>query len=482
MNAQGNGQQNGRRNGARRSPEMGRALLCGVGALLGLLAGSAAASVGPQAAGQLAGRLMPLGGERAGNADGGIPPWDGGLTPQRRPPQWQPGSRYIDPYAGEKPLLVIARDNLATYTARLSPGQQALFARYPDSYQLPVYPSHRSYAAPDVFYAGTYRNATQAFLDDGGETSGGTPQHAVAGIPFPLPENGAEAIWNQRLRWRGAGRERTYVRISVSPDGSASLVRLAERARYEAIDAAPRKKIGQVLTYTATAVFEPAKLAGTLKLVYDTLLPPPRAWQLSPGQSFIAATSEAGDDTPVLGANGLLHEDQFEGYSGSPARYEWKLSGKRELYVPYNSYRLHDAALSYSDLLTAHHLNTAVTRYELHRVWVLEGRCRPGQACGWPRRTLYLDEDSWQVLLAELYDEADRLVVLQEVHTLMAYDQPVLLPALETVYDLVGGRYLATGMNNQAPEASFGAAELDAFESGAMHGWAKHIGAVAPRD
>ena len=459
-----------------------REMYCCAGVLLWLLAGSAAASVGAQAAGQLAGRLTPLGGERAGNADGSIPAWDGGLTPQRRPPQWQPGGRYIDPYADEKPLLLIGKDNLASYAARLSLGQQALFARYPDSYRLPVYASHRSYAAPDAFYAGTYRNATQTFLDDGGDTADGTPQHAVSGIPFPLPENGAEAIWNQRLRWRGSGRERIYVQISVSPDGAASLVRLAERARYESIDAAPRKKIGQVLAYSASAVFEPAKLAGTLKLVYDTLLPQPRAWQLSPGQRFIAATSEAGGDTPVLGANGLLHEDQLEGYNGSPARYEWKLNGKRELYVPYNSYRLHDAALSYSELLGPHHLNVDATRYELHRVWVLQGKCRGGQSCAWPRRTLYLDEDSWQVLLAEQYDVTDRLAALQEVHTLMAYDQPLLLPALETVYDLVGGRYLASGMNNQAPEITFGAAELDAFDADAMHGWAKRLGAVAPKD
>jgi len=454
-----------------------------IGGLLSLLAGAAAASVGPQVAAQLAGRLTPLGGERAGNADGSIPAWDGGLTPQRRPPQWQPGGRYIDPYADEKPLFLIGKDNLAAYAAKLSPGQQALFARYPDSYRLPVYPTHRSYAAPDAFYAGTYRNATQAFLDDGGDTATGMPQHAVAGIPFPLPENGVEALWNQRLRWRGAGRERVYVEISVSPDGAGSPVRLAERARYETIDAAPRsKKIGQVLAYTASAVFEPAKLAGTLKLVYDTLLPPPRAWQRSPGQQFIAATGEAGGDTPALGANGLLEEDQLEGYNGSPARYEWRLAGKRELYVPYNSYRLHQADLGYAQLLAPHHLNPDVTRYELHRVRVLEGHCRPAQPCTWPHRTLYLDEDSWQVLLAELYGVEDRLEELQEVHTLMAYDQPLLLPALETVYDLDGGRYLAGGMNNQAPEMTFGAAEPGAFDPGEMSSWARHLGAVEPKD
>ena len=453
-----------------------------VAGLLCLLAGTAAASVGPQAAAQLAGKLTPLGGERAGNAEGSIPPWDGGLTPQRRPAEWQAGGRYVDPYAGDKPLLIIDHGNLASYAGRLSPGQQALFARYPDSYRMAIYPSRRSAAAPEAFYAGTFRNATQAYLDESEDAPPGTPQKAVAGIPFPIPGSGSEALWNQRLRWRGAGRERTYVRISVSADGATSLVRFAERARFDPIDAPPRKKIGPVLAYIATAVFEPAKLAGTLKLVWDGLDPPQRAWQRSPGQTFIASTSEAGNDTPALGSNGLMREDQLEGYSGSPVRYEWKLTGKRELYVPYNSYRLHDGALGYSQLLNTHYLNPDVARYELHRVWVVQARCRAAQPCTWPRRTLYLDEDSWQVLLAELYSPDDTLSVLQEEHTLMAYDQPALLPALETVYDLVGGRYLASGMNNQAPEVTFGAGELDDFDSGEMNRWSRRVGAVPQKD
>jgi hypothetical protein len=460
---------------------MYRRSAAGCAGLLWLLSCAAAASVGPQTAAQLAGRLTPLGGERAGNAEGSIPAWDGGLTPQRRPAEWQAGGRYVDPYPGDKPLLVIDKNNLASYAGRLSPGQQALFARFPDSYRLVVYPSRRSYAAPDAFYAGTYRNATQAYLDDSTDTPG-VPQKAGLGVPFPIPANGVEAMWNQRLRWRGPGRERIYVQTSVSPDGAVSLVRFGERARFDPIDAPPRRKVGPVLAYIATAVFEPAKLAGTVKLVWDSLTPPSRAWQRSPGQMFVGATSEVGGDTPSLGGNGLLHEDQAEGYSGSTDRYDWKLVGKRELYVPYNSYRLHDAALGYSALLGPHHLNPDVARYELHRVWVLQGRCRPAQPCVWPRRTLYLDEDSWAVLLAELYTPDGTLAVVQEEHSLMAYDQPALLPALETVYDLPGGRYLATGMNNQAPEVSWGAGTLDDFESGELKRWAKSIGAVPQKD
>jgi hypothetical protein len=467
-----------------------RARVCGaLGGLL--LAATAAASVGPERAAQLQGRFTPLGGERGANAEGTIPAWDGGLSPQHRPENWQPGGRYVDPYPGDKPLLTIDKGNAATYAAKLSPGEQALLAQYPDSYRLPVYPTRRSYAAPDAFYTGTYHNALQAFLGDPGDKkdkdkpadpAGQVPLKAVAGIPFPFPDDGNEAMWNQRLRWRGTERQRIYLQMSVTPDGAASLVRLAERARYDSLEGTPRKHLGVVLAYTASAVFEPAKLAGTLKLVWDSLLPPGKVWQRSPGQVFINSTNEASGDTPALGANGLLHEDQSEGYSGSPGRYEWKLRGKRELFVPYNAYRLHDEAVAYSELPGAHNLNPDLARYELHRVWVVEGRCRPNASCAWPHRTLYLDEDSWAVLLAEVYASDDHLAQVQEVHTLMAWDQPVLLPALEAVYDLDSKRYLISGMNNQAPEVSFAPTEPDAFDADEMRSWAKKLGAVAPRD
>lgn len=440
-----------------------------------LLAGAAEASVPPDTAARLGTSLTPLGGERAGNAAGTIPAWEGAPAP---PPGWQPGNRYADPYPDETPLLAIDQANAAGYAAHLSPGQQALLRRYAGSYRLTVYPGHRNYAAPDAYYAGTLRNASRAFL----EKPGLPPSQAVAGIPFPFPGSGAEVAWNERLRWRGPGREGTYVQASVSEDGIASQVRLAERARFDAIDAAPYRKYGQVLACSAVAVFEPAKLAGAIRLVYDTLKPPPTAWQRSPGQRFISSSGSAGGDTPVLAANGLLDEDQVEGFSGAPDRYDWTLDGKRELYVPYNAYRAHDAGFSYAALLGPHHLNPDAARYELHRVWVLQGRCRPEQSCQWPRRTLYLDEDSWQVLLAELYDRDDRLAVLQEMHWLMAYDQPAPLPVLQVVYDLVNGRYLATGMNNQAPETRFIRPELDSLAPDEMSGWAHRIGAVPPRD
>ena len=445
-----------------------------IGLPLLMAARAAIASVGPEVAAQLQGRLTPLGAEPAGNADGSIPGWDGGLTPDRVPAGFSAGNRYSDPYADEKPVLVITADNAAKQAAHLSPGQRALLAAYPASYRLPVYPGHRSYAAPNDWYAGSFQNATQAYLDK----PDGTPQHAGAGIPFPIPQDGNEAIWNHRLSWRGPGRQRAFCTGSVAPDGTTELVHYVELVRYQALDAEPEKKYGRILGFSILAALSPDKLRGAVKLIYDTAAAMPgSAWQFSPGQSFMSHTSEAGGDTPALGMDGLMNDDQVDGYSGPSERYDWKLRGKSEIYVPYNAYRLHDSAFDYPQLLSPHHLNPDAARYELHRVWVLEGRCRRDRSCAYPRRVLYLDEDSWRVLLAELYDHVDRLAGFQEVHTFMAYDSGVLAPALETVYDLAAGRYLVTGMNNQESEMSFPSPERDQFYPSAARHWAWKAGA-----
>ena len=53
--------------------------------------------------------LTPLGAERAGNADGTIPAWEGGLT--QPPAGWTPQQGYIDPFPGDKPLFTINGGN-----------------------------------------------------------------------------------------------------------------------------------------------------------------------------------------------------------------------------------------------------------------------------------------------------------------------------------------------------------------------------------
>lgn len=89
--------------------------------------------------------LMPLGGERAGNAAGTIPSWEGGLSTP--PANYQPGMHHPDPYAADQELYRVDKSNMAQYKALLTPGYQKLLEKSPD-YYLRVLPSRRSAASP----------------------------------------------------------------------------------------------------------------------------------------------------------------------------------------------------------------------------------------------------------------------------------------------------------------------------------------------
>jgi hypothetical protein len=136
-------------------------------------------------------------------------------------------------------------------------------------------------------------------------------------------------------------------------------------------------------------------------------------------------------------------------YNGSPERYTWKIVGKKEMFVPYNSYQLHSGALKYRDILKAQHINQDLARYELHRVWVVDSMLKAGTSHIYKRRTLYVDEDSWQILAVDCYDARDQLWRVQEGHSMEYYDVPSFWTTLELVMDLRNRQYLAIGLNNE---------------------------------
>jgi len=140
-------------------------------------------------------------------------------------------------------------------------------------------------------------------------------------------------------------------------------------------------------------------------------------------------------------------------YNGSPERYDWKLVGKKEMYVPYNSYQLQSESVKYAQLLTKNHINQDYARYELHRVWVVDATLKKGVSHLYSRRTLYVDEDSWQILAVDCYDARGQLYRVQEGHVISYYDLPTLWTDLELVMDLSNGRYLALGLQNEEPRS-----------------------------
>jgi hypothetical protein len=419
-----------------------------------LFAQSAWGAVSPQEAARLGQDLTPLGGEKAGNSDGTIPAWTGGLKSAAEAgfPNYKSGNHHPDPYASDKPLFTITAANSGQYAAKLTEGHKALFKTYPD-YKMIVYPTHRSAAAPEHVYEATKRNATTGRLvPDGNGITG-----ALGGVPFPIPQAGVEIFWNHVTRWRGLAASLEVGQAPLTASGSFTLVNFKEEFYFQYYEPGMTEaRMNNLLLFFTQETTAPARLAGEILLVQETLdqaKEPRRAWVYNPGQRRVRRAPNVAFDNPGTNADNLRTSDQFDMYNGSPQRYDFTIVGKREVYVPYNAYRLQDPKIKYGELLHKNHLNQDLARYELHRVWVVDSKLKPGQNHLYSRRTLYVDEDSWQILAIDCYDARGQLYRVQEGHALNYYDLPSLWTTLELVMDLTNGRYLALGLQNEEPKS-----------------------------
>src|SRR5450830_403754 len=108
-------------------------LQCGVLAL-SLLAANVMAAVSPEEAAKLGTSLTPVGAEKAGNADGSIPAWTGGL-PKNAGAVDSKGF-LADPFASEKPLFVITAATVDKYKHTLSDGYVSMCTRSTETYKI----------------------------------------------------------------------------------------------------------------------------------------------------------------------------------------------------------------------------------------------------------------------------------------------------------------------------------------------------------
>ncbi len=90
--------------------------------------------------------LTAVGAERAGNKDGTIPEYKGGLT---TPPAGFKAGDGIrpNPFANEKPRLSIDAKNMAQHADKLTEGTKAMLQKYP-TFRVDVYPTQRTVALP----------------------------------------------------------------------------------------------------------------------------------------------------------------------------------------------------------------------------------------------------------------------------------------------------------------------------------------------
>ncbi|AYC31763.1 DUF1329 domain-containing protein [Pseudomonas cavernae] len=429
---------------------------------LSLLATSVMAAVSADEAAKLGNTLTPLGAEKAGNADGSIPAWTGGL-PQNAGSVDDKGF-LADPFASEKPLFTITAQNVEQYKDKLTPGQLAMFKRYPDTYKIPVFTTHRSATVPAAVLADTKYNATHTKLVQGGN---GLEDFKTAN-PFPIPQNGLEVIWNQITRYRGGSVRRLVTQATPQPNGSYALVYFQDEFTFRtSLKDYNAGKPSNVLFYFKQRVTAPSRLAGNVLLVHETLdqVKEPRlAWLYNAGQRRVRRAPQVSYDGPGTASDGLRTSDNFDMYNGAPDRYDWKLVGKQELYIPYNSYKLDSPKLKYSDIIKAGHINQDLSRYELHRVWHVTATLKPGERHIYAKRDMYIDEDTWQAVEIDHYDGRGTLWRVAEAHSQFYYDHQVPWYTVETLYDLQSGRYLALGMKNEEKQSydyGYSASESD---------------------
>ncbi|RAI71334.1 DUF1329 domain-containing protein [Pseudomonas fluorescens] len=421
-----------------------------LGALtLGLLAANVMAAVSPEEANKLGTSLTPLGAEKAGSADGSIPAWTGGI-PKNAGAVDSKGF-LADPFASEKPLFVITAATVDKYKDKLSDGQIAMFKRYPETYRIPVYPSHRTVALPAEIYESAKRSALNVTpINDGNGLANFTGNRYYA---FPIPKNGVEVIWNHVTRYHGGNLRRTITQATPQSNGDFTVIRFKDEVAVPSLlsDLKPGSD-ENVLNYFKQEVTAPARLAGNVLLVHETLdqvREPRKAWIYNAGQRRVRRAPQVAYDGVGTSSDGLRTTDNFDMFSGAPDRYDWKLVGKKEMYIPYNSYKLDSPDLKYTDVIKAGHINQDLTRYELHRVWEIVATVKPSERHVYAKRHMYIDEDSWQVALADHYDGRGQLWRVAEGHAQFYYDHQVPAYTVEALYDLIAGRYIALGMKNE---------------------------------
>lgn len=430
-------------------------------------AAPAQAQVSAEEAAKLKTTLTPLGGERAANADGSIPKWEGGLIMDRPPPGQERLPASYASITNDKPLFTITSANFSQYREQLTPGQIALFEKF-DTYKMPVYPTRRTGNAPDFVYEATARNATQARLENDGESL----VNAAIGIPFPIPKSGKEIIWNHKVRYRGEGLQRWNVQLAVQTNGSFIPYKIREDVRfhYNSRTATP-DNLNNVIIYFLQFTTAPARQAGNVLLVHETMdqvREARRAWLYNPGQRRIRRAPNVAYDNPGTGADGLRTNDQLDSFNGASDRYVWNIVGKREMFMPYNAYKLLDSRLKYSDIAQRGHMNQDLARYERRRVWVLDSNLKPGTTHQYKRRTFYVDEDTWTILAVDIYDGRDQLWRVQEYHPVMIPWLRAVGPAGASVYDLQANRYLLMELSNEEPMFEEVDWSLDHFTTGSV--------------
>jgi len=385
---------------------------------------------------QLGTTLTPLGAEMAGNADGSIPAWTGGVCTMNLASG--PDGNIPQVFTNEQKLFTIDASNVSQYADKLTPGEIKMIGTF-QGFHMDVYPTHRTGCAPQWVYDNVKKNALTAYMKDD------YPFGFYGGIPFPIPQNGEEIAWNSNTAWAGTDTSDEVSNYIVPFNHSPILTSTTYVTYYKDL----YQPSGSAATYDGiytrdeSQVSAPANRVGE---VYDSVEPtstPPqdyRVWEYLVGQRRLRLAPNIGYDGAYPDCGGLMDADEIYVFNSKTDHYDWKLLGKKEIYVPYNE---NGASLlsDTSQLLGPQYLNPDHIRWELHRVWVVDATVRSGFRNLIAHRTLYADEDTWSFILADEYDSSGNLVKFNSILPMVDPAIPAVPFITTALYDLHGGGY-----------------------------------------
>lgn len=398
----------------------------------------------PQEAERLGKDLTPAGAEKAGNKEGTIPAWEGKDTPMAG---WSYGKYRGDfwKHKDEKPLFTIDASNVDKYADKLSPGQ-VKFIKQTKGYKMDVYPSHRNASFPDWVDANIKKNAAGAakIASDGSNLG----EADLPGVPFPFPKSGVEAIWNHLTRYQGQGAEWPGCNIVASPrPGSGQWIE-PRGPQHMSFPWGKKgsntpKSVNGALYSIYFGYDSPPALAGQAVIVTYYFAKENETFYYFPGQRRVRRMPTYSYDSPQIGFENQYTIDDVWVFNGNPDRFDWKIVGKKEMYVPYNSFGMFDFRSKLHDVLLPSYLAEKNRRYELHRVWVVEGTVKKGVRHISPKKVVYLDEDSWIGVVGDDYDAKGNLWKVRESYPIPSWELGgafVIAPFVQ--YDLTNGRYV----------------------------------------
>ena len=399
--------------------------------------------------------LTCVGAEKAANKDGTIPEYSGKWLGTPPGIQYTPneGMHPVDPYKDDKPLFTITAQNLGQYESKLSDGQKAMFKKFPQTFRIPVYPGRRDFRYPDFVCQHSKTNALNAEISDGGL---GIAKGVKGGVVFPIPKTGDELLMNHTFPYRAFEDVITRDAGNVLSNGTVSWGRQYNRSAGQNNN--PRVA-GQPLEGIQ------ANNIGFTRL----------AWSYDPGTRRVRQLPEFGFDQPLGGTGGKMTIDSDRLFNGSPERYTWKLIGKQEMYIPANTYKLHANTVKYADLVKPGHANPDYMRYELRRVWVLEGTLKEGFRHLYGKRVLHIDEDTWQAVMSDYYDARGQLWQWGVLNYYYAFDMSAWQAGTSFYHDLNSGGYVAYNLfqeREKGPILNKGMLKPEIFTPEALRGQA----------